>query len=156
MNIRKAKESDISRLQCLLHQVCEVHHEGRKDLFKSCGSKYTDEELALLLQDPKRPVFVTVDEKDEVMGYAFCILEEYQDHNIFTDRKTLYLDDLCVEETKRHQKVGKALLNYVLQYAKQEECYEVTLNVWASNESARQFYQSCGFQIQKIGLEQIL
>jgi len=40
--------------------------------------------------------------------------------------------------------------------AKAENCYNVTLNVWAKNESAKKFYESCGLTPQKIGMEKIL
>ena len=51
---------------------------------------------------------------------------------------------------------GKKLYEYVLQYAKEQGCYNVTLNVWACNESAKCFYEHCGFVPQKIGMEKIL
>ena len=35
-------------------------------------------------------------------------------------------------------------------------CYNVTLNVWACNESARKFYEKCGLKPQKYGMETIL
>ena len=49
MNIRRAETGDIPRLGDLLLQVCRVHHQGRPDLFRAGGRKYTDEELAVLL-----------------------------------------------------------------------------------------------------------
>ena len=34
MHIRRAEERDLPGLNRLLHQVLDVHHEGRPDLFK--------------------------------------------------------------------------------------------------------------------------
>ena len=34
MNIRKAENKDIGKIEELLEQVREVHHEARPDLFK--------------------------------------------------------------------------------------------------------------------------
>lgn len=70
--------------------------------------------------------------------------------------RTLYIDDLCVDEEKRGRHIGKQLYDYVLQYAREIGCYNVTLNVWECNESARRFYDSCGLQVQKTGMEMIL
>ena len=156
MEIRRAEEADMPRIEELLRQVNLVHHKGRPDLFKYGARKYTDEELRVLIHDDSRPIFVALDGAGTVQGYAFCIFQQYVNHNIMTDIKTLYIDDLCVDEAVRGQHVGKRLYEFVLQYAKEIGCYNVTLNVWYCNESARKFYEACGLQPQKIGMEQIL
>ena len=43
MEIRRAKEKDMDRINELLRQVCMVHHKGRPDLFQGNNNrKYTD------------------------------------------------------------------------------------------------------------------
>ena len=156
MNIRRAQEKDMKRIHELLDQVAMVHHEGRPDLFKYGTRKYTDEELKELIQNDRRPIFVAADQEDCVQGYAFCIFQQYEDHNIMTDIKTLYIDDLCVDETQRGKHIGSELYRAVLAFAKEQGCYNVTLNVWSCNEAARRFYENLGLQHQKIGMEKIL
>ena len=156
MVIRRALEKDMPGILKLLSQVLEVHHQGRPDLFKGGVRKYTDSELAELIQDDTKPIFVGVDETDRVLGYAFCVFIQHIDNNILTDIKTLYIDDLCVDEELRGQHVGKLLYEYVLDFAKEQGCYNVTLNVWALNEGAMKFYEACGLKPQKIGMETIL
>lgn len=156
MIIRRAKQEDKPGILSLLSQVLTLHHEGRPDLFKGGVRKYTDEELSMLIEDDKRPVFVGVNEADEVLGYAFCVFIRHENNNILTDILTLYIDDLCVDEKCRGQHVGKALYEYVLAFAKESGCYNVTLNVWELNDGAKKFYEACGMQPQKIGMEKIL
>lgn len=156
MIIRRALEKDMPDILKLLSQVLEVHHRGRPDLFKGGVRKYTDSELAELIKDDSKPIFVGVDESQRVLGYAFCVFIQHIDNNILTDIKTLYIDDLCVDEEIRGQHVGKQLYEYVLQFAREQGCYNVTLNVWALNEGAMKFYEACGLKPQKIGLETIL
>lgn len=156
MKIRRAEEKDINGLNRLLGQVLMVHHNGRPDIFKSDVKKYTDSELLLLLKDEGRPIFVCVDEQDTVMGYAFCVFQQHINDNILTDIKTLYIDDLCVDETRRGRHIGKSLYRYVLDFARKSGCYNVTLNVWSCNESAIRFYEACGLVPQKIGMEKVL
>lgn len=156
MEIRRATAADIEGIDKLLNQVNMVHHNGRPDLFKAGGRKYTDEQLLALLADDTRPVFAAVDEAGHVLGYAFCILQQHPDDNILTDIKTLYIDDLCVDEEIRGQHIGRQLYEYVKRYAKETGCYNLTLNVWACNESARKFYERCGLVPQKYGMETIL
>ena len=156
MQVRRAQEKDMERIDALLMQVERIHHEGRPDLFRVGRKKYTDEELRKLIHDDSRPILVAADEKDAVMGYAFCIFQQYQNHNIMTDIKTLYIDDLCVDETIRGRHIGRTLYDSVLEFARQNGCYNVTLNVWSCNESAMKFYEACGLKPQKVGMEVIL
>lgn len=156
MTIRRANKEDIPSLLRLLSQVLDVHHKGRPDLFKGGAVKYTSEELESLLADPMRPVFVSENEDGYITGYCFGIFQQHLDNNILTDIKTLYIDDLCIDETCRGQHIGTALYNYMKNFAKSEGCYNVTLNVWALNEGAIDFYKALGMKLQKIGMEEIL
>ena len=156
MNIRRAKAQDMEGINNLLLQVCLVHHKGRPDLFKYGAKKYTDKELLAIILDDMRPIFVAVDESESVLGYAFCIFQQHLNNNILTDIKTLYIDDLCVDENIRGKHIGKQLYDAVLAFAKDSGCYNVTLNVWSLNEGAMKFYEACGLKPQKIGMETIL
>lgn len=156
MIIRRATISDMNGINKLLHQVLMVHHNGRPDLFKPNAKKYTDEELAGIIADDRSPIFVAVDESEQVLGYAFCLLKQYIDNHIMTDIKTLYIDDLCVDEDRRGMHIGKELYDYVAAFSRAQGCYNLTLNVWACNPGAMKFYEKCGLVPQKIGLETIL
>ena len=145
MGIRRAQEKDAEDILRLLVQVNMVHHIGRPDLFKGPTTKYTKEELLELLHDDSRPVFVLTDETDShVLGHAFCIFQQVKESNLMTDIKTLYIDDICVDENCRGRHVGKQLYEYVRNYAKENGCYNMTLNVWRWNEGALKFYAHCG------------
>lgn len=154
MQIRRATLTDIDDINKLLYEVHKVHSDKRPDLFKVGSKKYTNEELAKIIVDDNRPIFVYVD-NDDILGYAFCVFIK-NNSNSLTDILTLYIDDLCVDENARGKKVGTSLYNYVLQFAKDAGCYNVTLNVWACNNSALKFYEKCGLSVQKIGMEKIL
>lgn len=153
--IRKASLKDIPKINDLLRQVNYVHYEKRKDIFKM-GNKYTDKELEALIQNDQRPIFVLTNNQDEVLGYVFCIIEQHLNNQLLTDIKTLYIDDFCVDEICRGQHLGTELYNYVKEYAKSIGCYNITLNVWSLNESAKKFYEHLGLIPQKIKMEDIL
>ena len=155
MIIRKASIKDIPTILNLLSQVLMVHHNGRPDIFKAGATKYKESELIEVIENPLTPVFVA-EENASVIGYAFCQIQKKENNNILTDIKTLYIDDLCVDETCRGQSVGKALYEYVKNYAAEEKCYNLTLNVWSCNTSALRFYEKCGLVPQKYGMEVIL
>jgi len=156
LSIRRAEERDIPRIIELLYQVHDVHAQKRPDLFKVGAKKYTEPELREILADDERPVFVAAGaEEGVVMGYAFCVFQRHTGQNTpsFT---TLYIDDLCVHESARGRHIGKSLYEYVLSFAREKGCHNVTLNVWSCNESAMGFYKSLGMSVQKLGMEQLL
>ena len=153
--IRLALEKDIPKIEDLLSQVDLVHHNGRPDIFK-IGTKYSVEELKELLKDKQRPILVCVDEQDAVMGYCFCIFLQHLNNSVLTDIKTLYIDDLCVDENLRGKHIGKELYNAALKLAKDSGCYNLTLNVWSCNPSAMRFYEAQGLVPQKVCMEKVL
>ncbi len=156
MIIRRAKQEDIPEINRLLVQVNMVHHNGRPDLFKAGGKKYTDDQLVSIFQTDTSPVFIAEREQGKIAGYAFCIFLQHPNDNILTDIKTLYIDDLCVDETIRGQHIGTKLYKAVVDFARKQGCYNVTLNVWSCNNSAEEFYKKCGMKPQKIEMEVIL
>lgn len=94
--IRKAEKRDIQAIIGLLHQVNMVHHVIRPDLFKPNTTKYNEQELETLLDDESKPIFVFDD--GQVLGHAFCLVTEVKDDKLLQDFKTLYIDDICVDE----------------------------------------------------------
>ena len=153
--VRRAEVRDIPAILELLVQVDMVHHSGRPDLFRGPATKYSADELKEILADEKTPVFVCTDEKDRVLGHGFCILQ-HSGGRLMVEHTTLYIDDICVDETARGQGVGRALYGFILDYAREQGCYNVTLNVWSCNPGAMKFYESLGLVPYKIGMEKVL
>ncbi|MCD8294418.1 MAG: GNAT family N-acetyltransferase [Clostridia bacterium] len=157
MTIRRAIPKDLDAINRLLHQVYAVHQSGRPDLFRPVSKKYTDEQILAILADDSTPVFAAVNDSDEMTGYAFCILQTHAEDNRYKPGlSSMYIDDLCVDETVRGTHVGTQLYEYVCSYAKSIGCYNVTLNVWSCNEKALGFYEHIGLKPYEIGMEKIL
>ena len=156
MNVRKAEEKDVEAVLRLLAQVNLVHHNGRPDIFKGPTTKYTAEQLPGIFANPETPVFVCVDDADAVLGYAMCVFKRHVNDNLLTDVKTLYIDDICVDEAVRGGGVGRALYERAAQFAKESGCHNVTLNVWTLNPPAMRFYEKLGMKPRRIEMEQIL
>lgn len=155
--IRRAENRDIDGVLALLLQVCQVHADGRPDLFKSGGSKYTGKDLEELFKDDNRPVYVYTDDSDSrVLGYCFCVYEFTEETTSTFAHKTLYIDDLCVEETLRKSGIGKALYKYVENVAREQGCYRITLHVWECNPAAAAFYNNIGMKPLYTSMETIL
>ena len=153
--IRRAEDKDLIRVNELLHQVLHIHAEIRPDIFIDGTTKYTDEELLSMFRNDNAPIFVA-EADGTVAGYAFTILKKILHNTNMQDIKTLFIDDLCVDEAYRSHHVGNALLRYVENYARSIGCYNITLNVWAGNEKAIGFYEHEGLRVQETVMEKIL
>ena len=147
---------DIPRILELLKQVLQIHADIRPDIFIPDTTKYTTDELTELLKNKEKPVYVAVNEDDVCIGYAFCQLQEQPFSNNMVQFKSLFIDDLCVDQEARGQHIGESLFEYVKSEAKQLGCYEVTLNVWAGNISAEKFYEKMGMRTKERQMEYIL
>lgn len=156
MNIRLAEEKDIDSVIKLLTQVLNIHAKIRPDIFIGGTTKYTKEELMEIFNDANRPVYVAVDENDSVMGYAFCIKKKQPFSTNMVLFDSLFIDDLCVDQNIRGKHVGQKIFEHVKEEAKKMGCYEVTLNVWEGNDTARRFYEKMGMVPKETQMEFIL
>lgn len=152
MMICKAEEKHIPGMIALLYQVGQVHHDIRPDIFRSGAIKYTEQQLLELLQDADKPIFIA-EENGTVVGYCFCQIRDYAGSTVLTDRKELYIDDLCVDENCRGKHVGTVLYDHACAFAKEIGCRFLTLNVWCGNDSAMRFYENAGLKPRNIMME---
>ena len=150
MVIREAVQGDIPELIRLLHQVGDIHHQLRPDIFPAGTLKYNEFDLSMLLED--RPVFVAM-EDDRCLGYCFCILPYHRASRCSVERQELYIDDLCVDESVRGRGVATALYRHACDYARSKGCAFVTLSVWQGNDTAMAFYEKMGMRPRTISME---
>lgn len=156
IEIRRASEKDIKKVTDLLSQVLEIHAKIRPDIFISGTTKYTADELLQIFKDDSKPVYVAVDAEDKVVGYAFCELKQQPFSNNMIPFFSLFIDDLCVDTNIRGMHIGQRLFEYVKEEAARLGCYEVTLNVWEGNDSAKAFYEKMGMTPKETQMEYIL
>lgn len=155
INIRSAKLSDIPLILKLLHEVLEVHAAIRPDIFISGTTKYSADELTKIIEDPNTPIIVAVNDDDEVIGYGFCIFKTI-DQQSLVHSKTLYIDDICISQNYRQQHVGTKIFDAIKQFALDNGCDAITLNVWEGNDNAKKFYEHMGMKIRKTNMELML
>lgn len=150
--VRRAEERDTEKILLLLNEVLELHAKIRPDLFIPGTTKYTREELLAIIANDETPVFVA-DDEGNVAGYAFCVIKQPPFSTNMKPAKTLYIDDLCVDENIRGKHVGTLLFDYVREKAREIGCQYVTLNVWEGNDNARRFYDKMGMSVRETMME---
>lgn len=155
MTVRVAEKKDTKEILRLLLQVNQVHADGRPDLFKNGGQKYTEADLEEKMGRSGELIFVAL-ENDSLLGYSFIEIEENEETTSVYSHKTVYIDDLCVDKKSRGKHVGATLFQRVKEYAKEIDAYRVTLRVWECNPSARAFYDAMGLKPMYTEMEMIL
>ena len=156
MIIRKVRMEDRLGIERLLKEVNNLHQKLRPDIFIENAIKYNEEKFNALISNGATPIFVAVDEDGNVLGHLFCQVRDHADVAVYKDFKTLFIDDLCVAESAHRQGIGKSLFDFALKYARQNGCYDVTLNVWSGNDSALAFYEKMGMFPKETQMEYIL
>ena len=159
IKIRKAVKEDIDSLIELLKQIRKHHVTGRPDMFKGDLIKFDLADLKNILETPEKPAFVAVDTtdgKDIVVGYAICEIINYENHKVYNNFKSFYIDDICVDENYRNIGAGTLLFEKCKETAKENGCYCIDLNVWEFNQSAIKFYEKFGMTARSRKMELIL
>jgi len=82
---------------------------------------------------------------DRAAGYI-RIKEEVSDVEIVKKHKAIELKRIYVLKEYHSRKVGAALMNFALDFAKQKNYDLIWLGVWEHNERAKSFYKKFGFE----------
>ncbi len=159
--VRPLEKQDVPKVMDLLEQVNLVHYNGRPDIFKH-DTKFTQEDVENnFIGNEMAPVFVCVevdeDGMEHVLGHGFCEIQESLGNSVVQAKRTLYIDDICVDEEVRGKGVGRKLYEHILRYAEKDGDFDnITLNVWSFNEPAYNFYLSMGLTPQRTIMEKRL
>lgn len=81
---------------------------------------------------------------NKIIGTAKLLIE-YKFHNNLT--KMGHLEDVVVNEKYRGYSIGKKLVTLLINEAKKQNCYKVTL---CSSKKNKEFYIKCGFKIKDL------
>ncbi|AMC94312.1 hypothetical protein AOC36_10110 [Erysipelothrix larvae] len=132
--IRKACVADAPKIYELLKGILKLHKSWYPSRFAG-ESKYSLEQVQSIIEEETSLIFVS-DNGDGVDGYII-VKDQYD---------VLFIDDLCVDETKRGLSIGRKLVEYIQEYAHEHNAFEIQLNVWLRNEAAVKFYEKLGFE----------
>ena len=101
--------------------------------------------------EPKAIVHV-MRQDGHVVGYMRVYLWN-TNSAVSAKRTVLSIDDIGVDEALRNQGIGTQMMTQLVTLAKEEwGCSSICLYVDAPNESARAYYEKCGFQVRNIGM----
>ena len=132
-NIREASQEDFPAILSLIRELAE--YERSPDMVTNTVNQMNAE------KDLFR-CYVAETDQGLIVGMALFFFAYFT-----WVGKSLYLEDIIVTRDYRQHQIGTALLDKVMQTAKEESCRRVRWQVLDWNEPAISFYRKCGAEI---------
>lgn len=143
MKIRKATLKDFSQLKKLKKEffLLECKRDSRMNSFwvKTSLGKRLGKNLR-----KKNTIFFVAEEKSRLIGYAGA--EIVKNPSFVKFKKRGHLFNLYVLPNYQKKKVGRQLLQAVLQWFKQHKIVDQMIMVYADNKIAYHLYKKAGFK----------
>ena len=134
IKIRKARKTDFKKVFSLIKELASFEKlqppdaKAEKRLFKDAFGR-----------NPAYKMLVAEDGKD-IIGYAFY----FYSYSSFLAKKTLYLEDIFITESKRSRGIGKMFFSELAKIARKENCGRMEWCVLDWNKNAIEFYNKLG------------
>ncbi len=155
--IRDAEKTDFDSLLGLMQQLQEIHSNARKDLFIQTDRPLEKEYYQELLNKDNHYIYVVEDTNTkDVIAYTSLRIETFTGSLIMKDRKTLFVNELTVNEKYRGQGIGKYLFEFVMNKGREFEVQSIDLTVAEFNQSAIEFYKNIGMKTRSRRMEYII
>ena len=144
---RVAIAEDCERISRLLQQGDRLHALLLPDVF--CQPQEMNRPLETLTSviTSDASDYILAEAEGDLLGVASIRIGATPAGSPLRPQAHAILDHMVVEERSRHLGVGKALLRYAQQWARNRHLQFVQITVWAANAEALQFYARQGFRL---------
>lgn len=151
VSIRKADTADYEHIRVLENLLFGLHCQNRSDYFRD-EVDYSREEYEELLEESCPVAWIALD-GEKIIGMCFGKIEDTSGNTYCKPRRIALIEDMFVLPEYRGKGVATALMEKVMEQAKEKAAVSLELCVWDFNENARQFYEKLGMKIQYDRLE---
>ena len=146
MEIIIPKIEDWKEVNKIAKQVHELHVAWRPDIFVSVEDVIEKERYKILIE--AKDIYI-IKEGEIIVGYATIERKERDVHGMHY-RKIINLEAIAIDENYRGKGYGTALINYIIDLAKKENCTDLYLTVNEENEDAIKLYERVGMRVRNI------
>lgn len=141
------KIEDLERINELAVKLHDLHVKWRPDIFEHTSIIIGKEELNEMIE--QRQIYVAK-LSEKIVGYIIIGNMREGIKPGYKYRKQLPIEAMIVDENVRGQGIGTKLLEFVIRYAKENNCTDVRLTVNEENESAIRVYEKIGMKVKNI------
>jgi len=116
-----------------------------KQLENSNGSSFTVNEANKIwdenIENNNIKYFIAKEENKILGSLYICIIP-----NLSNNGKSIgFIENVIIDEKYRNKGIGKKLMEMAVEYAKENNCYKVTLQSGIIRTEAHKFYEKIGF-----------
>ncbi|WP_194542181.1 GNAT family N-acetyltransferase [Paenibacillus sp. JZ16] len=125
--------------------VHEIHVSLYPEYFKEYDFDDVNEFFKKIMSDPIYYFYIVKDE-GQSLGYVWVETREYPENVFMKSYRSVYIHQLGVSKEHRNKGVGSLIMNWINNFAKENEVNTIQLDYWADNEGANHFYTKNGFK----------
>jgi len=98
----------------------------------------------------EKHIIIVILIEDKIIGTGTLIIEPKLTYNI---SHMGHIENILVDEEYRCKGIGKSIINYLSNYAKEYGCYRIDLTC---EEKLEDFYKNLGFEIKQLGMTMLI
>jgi GNAT superfamily N-acetyltransferase len=141
INIRKAVPADILAI-LRLYADSGMAGGGQEPGDAAAQIAATQKALAKIATYPQYAVYVATIANAVVGTFALLVMDNLA-HN---GAPSAIVEDVCVDPQQRRAGIGRAMMAFALNVARDHACYKLCLSSNAARADAHGFYRSLGFE----------
>ena len=143
------QKKDYKRVREIMKELHDIHVKNRPDLYLDLEEPYVLDKFEEDINS-ENVISILAEDKDEILG--ICLVS-FREKTCMVNKRTAYMDALCVPEKHRGQGIGTILFRHALELAKKQGAERLDLMVWGFNKNALDFYSKMNMKIQRSILE---
>jgi len=143
MKIEPAMHKDLGAIQALYEQLYARMAQLQPQNFRP--ARQNGEFLMYMMLGEDSDILIAREDGGRALGFALVRCQNTPEYPSFIPRRYAVLMDLAVEESRRRQGVGRALLEAVKAWARERGAEFLELGVLSQNLPAIGLYESFGF-----------
>lgn len=154
MSIKIEETKDAELLSILNCDVQSIHNEIEPSIFKPYSKENMRNHFEEALKEENTYAFVAYYE-DCPAGYILISKKDTSETHYYYNLSTVYIDQICVEKSFKGKGIGKALIDFIKNFASENKIKRIALDFWYKNDNAGNFFRSQGFvtYIEKMHIE---
>jgi len=145
--IRTAILEDYDELNKLFWQSDYFHYLNEPYIYEKTIEGHRTKEYIESIINGNNNIFIVLEEENKIIGFLYAYEETKGQLPFHKKRKYIVIDNIAVDENYQNKGYGEKLLNYILEYAKNNMYNDIILNVYNFNEKAIRLYKKKGFKI---------
>ncbi|MEW6186176.1 MAG: GNAT family N-acetyltransferase [Thermodesulfobacteriota bacterium] len=156
MMIRQAVPEDAAGIAVVNDVVQKIHAEAYPEVFKNpTDPQEVTTFFREKVQEKDNFVFVAY-VGDQLIGYVWFAVEQRRENPFKFKREMVYIHQIAVSFNHRHKGIGRALMDKVEVFAREQGIRNIALDSWSFNHGAHRFFEKVGIGPYNIKMEKIL